>query len=136
MNITASCSPTKWDEHPYEKIPPTMRMTKASVQFSYKGHMEGIGQTEYTMFYQHYDESDPHKATASYVGLTRFKGTLSGKSGSFVMEDRGTFAGGVATTTSTIVPGSGTDQLKGIAGAGTATATPQGVQFELQYTLP
>lgn len=135
MKATAATSPTKWDEKPYNELPSPMRMTKASVDFSFKGQLEGQAQTEFLMFYESYDEKDPHKSTALYIGLTRFTGTLNGKTGSFVMEERGTFGRGTASSVSTIVAGSGTDHLKGISGSAQSSATQTGSQFELNYEL-
>ncbi len=135
MKASATYTPTKWDEKPYEQSSPPMRMTKASVEFTFKGQFEGLGKTEYVMFYKAYDEKDPHKSSAVYIGLTRLKGTLNGKSGSFVMEDRGIFEGGRASSVLTIVPNSGTEQLKGIAGSGKGSATQKGTQLELNYEL-
>jgi hypothetical protein len=135
MKAIASTSPTKWDEKPYNDLPSPMRMTKASVDFAFKGQLEGSGQTEFLMFYSHYDEKDVHKSTAFYIGLTRFTGTLNGKSGSLVLEERGSFGAGTASSTSTIVAGSGTEQLRGITGTAKSTATQTGSLFELEYQL-
>ncbi len=135
MKATSTFSPTKWDEKTYEQISPTKKMTKATVEFAFKGGLEGVALVEYLMYYSDYDDRDPHKATARYFGLTRFKGTVNGKTGTFTTEDRGTFEGGTATATSTIVPGSGTDGLKGIAGTATSSATHTGSTYDLEYTL-
>jgi hypothetical protein len=135
MKATATFSPTRWDEKPYEQISPTTKMTKASVEFAVKGELEGVALVEYLMYYSDYDDRDPHKSTAFYIGLTRFKGTIHGKSGSFVTEDLGKFDAGAATTKSTILPGSGTGELRGIAGSATSSATQQGSKFDLDYSL-
>lgn len=134
MKATATYSPTKWDEKPYEQSP-TTKLTKASVEFAFTGQMEGQGLVEYLMFYKAFDESDPHKTTATYVGLIRFKGRLNGKTGSFVLEDRGMFEGGAANSILTIIPGSGTDDLRGITGSGTYTATQKSSRCDLTYEL-
>ena len=135
MKATATYTPTKWDEKPYDQSSPPKRMTKASVEYTFIGQFEGQGQTEYVMFYKEYDEKDPHKSTAVYIGLTRMKGTLNGKSGSFVMEDHGTFEGGIAKSELTIIPGSGTERLIGITGSGKGSATQKGAQLNLNYKL-
>jgi len=135
MNAKASCSPTKWDEKPYDQISPVRRLTKAAVEFAFKGDMEGTAFVEYLMFYESYDEKDPHAATAAYVGLMRFKGTAGGKKGSFVAEERGTFKGGTASSTLTILGESGTEELSGISGTGTGSATQQGATYEFNYKL-
>lgn len=135
MKAKATYSPTKWDEKPYEQISPSMKLTRASVEFAFHGQMEGHGLVEYLMFYKYFDKTDPHKSNATYVGLMRFKGELNGKAGSFTMEDRGTFEAGVANSTLTIILGSGTDKLKGITGTGKYTATQKGCECELDYQL-
>ena len=135
MNAKASCSPTKWDEKPYEQISAASRMTKATVEFAFKGDMDGTAFVEYLMFYELYDEKDPHAATATYVGLVRFKGSVSGKKGSFVAEERGTFKGGAASSALTILAGSGTEELGGISGTGTGSAVQQGAAYEFDYKL-
>ncbi len=135
MKATATYSPTKWDEKTYEQISPTSKMTRASVEFAFKGQMEGLANVEYLMFYEHSDEMDPHKSEATYVGLIRFNGKLDGKGGSFVMEDRGSFKGSQAISTLSIIPGSGTEQLKGIQGTGKYLASPQSCHCDLDYEL-
>ena len=123
MKTTATFTPTKWDEEPCVDLPKPMRVTKASVEFAFKGSFEGTGQTEFVMFYTVYDEKDPHASTAVYVGVTCMSGTLNGKKGSFALEERGTFEGGSAKSASTIVTGSGTEELKSIRGSATSVST-------------
>ena len=135
MKAKATYSPTMWDEKPYEQVSPTMKLTKASVEFAFHGQMEGHGLVEYLMFYEYFDESDPYKSNATYVGLIRFRGELNGNAGCFTMEDRGTFEGGAANSTLTIIPGSGTDKLKGITGTGKYAATQKACECELNYEL-
>ena len=74
--------------------------------------------------------------TARFVGLQRVDGSLEGKSGSFVMETSGDFDGQVASWEAVVIPGSGTDDLRGLSGRGTFTA-PHGsaASFELEYSL-
>ncbi len=100
-----------WDEKTYEEIGGGAKLTRASVKKSFQGDIEGEGRIEYLMAYR-------EDGTASYVGLERIVGRLGGKSGSFVLQHVGTFEGGVAKTTFTIVPGSGTGELRGLKGEG------------------
>ena len=136
MKCIATFTPVAWDEKMYEQPTPPTKLTKASVKFDYSGQMQGQGLVEYIMFYASYDDRDPHKASAEYVGLINFKGTLDGKAGTFVMEDRGTFSAGSAESTLRILPGSGTDQLAGISGGGTSKATQSASECELNVELP
>jgi hypothetical protein len=114
MKARATYSVMKWEESAYEQILPDMKMTKASVEYDFKGDCEGRARVEYLMHYTHFDEKDQHDSVAEYVGLIRFEGTLGGKSGSFVMKDDGTFEGGSADSTLRILKGSGTGSLKGL----------------------
>ncbi len=136
VKAKASYTPVKWDEHPYDQASPPMRMTKASVEYKFQGELEGVGHTEYVMFYTEFSEINPHTSTAVYVGLTRFTGTLRGKSGSFVLEERGTFKGGRANAVVTILNGSGTEEFHGIWGSGKASADQKGAEIELTFTVP
>ena len=135
MKATATFTPTTWDEKPYGGLQKPARMTKASVEFLFKGQLEGHAHTEFVMFYRMYDEKDLHAASASYVGMTRFEGTLNGKPGGFVFEEHGSFEGGAARSSSTILSGSGTGALKAIKGTATGVSTQNSSEFTLEYTL-
>lgn len=135
MNAKASYSVKKWEEVTYREITPEMKLTKASVIYECAGDLQGIATVEYTMFYRHFDPKDQHNSSASYVGLIHFDGVLSGKSGSFVFEDNGTFEGGSATSVLRIAEGSGTGSLKGIRGTGSYRADKDGFRLELDYDV-
>jgi hypothetical protein len=135
MKATATFKPTKWDEKAYEQITPTQKMTKASVAMSFSGELDGEASVEWLMYYKYSDEQDQHNSSAIYTGLTRFTGKLNGKSGSFVMEEHGTFIAGAANSVLTILEGSGTDQLAGISGNAKSQAKADGASFELEYEL-
>jgi hypothetical protein len=49
-------------------------------------------------------------------------GTISGRSGTFVLQTSGTFSGGVTRAEWFVVPGSATGQLAGLSGTGGYTA--------------
>jgi hypothetical protein len=136
MKLTATFSPKKWDEKTYDQVSPHMKITRTSAEYQYSGAMQGEGSVEYLMFYSSYDEKDPHNATAEYVGLIKVIGSIDGKSGAFVIEDRGAFKAVTAKSTLRIIPGSGTEQLAGISGSGTSVATPKSCHIELEYQLP
>jgi hypothetical protein len=56
------------------------------------------------------------KGSAGYVALERVKGELSGRTGSFVLQHSGVMTRGKPELSVTVVPDSGTQELKGIAG--------------------
>src|SRR5260221_13025643 len=99
MKAKATYSVKKWEEQDHLLIPSGKKMTKASVEYALTGEIEGKASVEYLMFYSHVDPKDQHKASASYLGLILFEGTVSGKSVSFVLEDRGAFEAGAAKST-------------------------------------
>ena len=135
LKASGSYAVKKWNEVTYREISPTMKMTRASVEYAFAGEIEGKAAVEYVMFYSYSDPKDQHKSTASYVGLIRFEGSVSGKSGSMVWEDNGTFEGGAAKSSLRIAKGSGTGQLEGISGTGSYLANQDGCRIELEYIL-
>ena len=69
---------------------------------------------------------------AAYVGIERYDVTVHGRAGTFLLTHAATMLGDQASAVLTIVPGSGTGELAGIAG--TAQITP-GHDFLLEYQL-
>ena len=102
-----------WDEKPYSQDPDQPRLTRASVARTFTGDIEGQGQVEYLMMYR-------GDGSASFVGLERFVGRLAGKAGTFVLQRTGSFEGGQARESYSVIPGSGTGELRGLRGDGTS----------------
>ena len=100
-----------WDEKPYSEIEASPKLTRVSATKSYQGDIEGEGNLEYLMMYR-------SAASASFMGLERVTGSIGGRSGSFVLQHLGTFEDGVAKVTLSVVPGSGTGDLRGLKGDG------------------
>jgi hypothetical protein len=116
---------TSWEENPFDDKPDVAKLTEALVERAYTGDLDGASTTKWLMAYA------PDK-TASFVGLERFRGTVSGKKGSLVLQHVGSFSDGVATAALTVV--SGTDELKAATGSGEFTADPAGsVSLELDF---
>ena len=135
MRITGDYAPTKWDEHPYQLVGESMKLTKAAVELEFRGDIAGAAFVEYLMFYSSFDAEDMHKSTARYVGLMRIVGTVKGRTGSFVLSDNGTFESGVATSKIEIIPHSGTGELTNISGSGTYSADKSGSTWEMDIDL-
>jgi hypothetical protein len=57
------------------------------------------------------------KGSAAYVALEQVEGALAGRSGTFALQHSGTMRRGEATLALTVVPDSGTGELKGLTGA-------------------
>lgn len=135
MRIYGTYTPTKWDERTIQEIENRMKLTKATVEFTFSGDIEGVGYIEYLMFYSSFDPDDMHNSHAKYVGQLRIVGKLKGKSGSFVLEDAGTFSGGVARSELAIISGSGTDELRAISGVGEYSADQSACAWEMEVSL-
>lgn len=76
------------------------------------------------------------QGSAGYVAIERVTGTLRGRKGSFVLQHSGTMSRGTSLLALTVVPDSGTDDLKGISGS-MAIKTDHGEHsYTMDYVLP
>jgi hypothetical protein len=100
-----------WNEAAYNEMPGAPKLTRTSVTKAYQGDLTGEGKLEYLMMYR-------DDGSATIIGLERVVGTIGGRSGSFVLQHSGTFERGIATVKLSVVPGSGTDRLRGLKGEG------------------
>jgi hypothetical protein len=75
------------------------------------------------------------KGSAGYVAIERVRGTLHGRSGSFVLQHSGTMTRGAPHLTVAVVPDSGTDELSGLAGTMDIIIEPGKHLYEFEYTL-
>lgn len=135
MRLYGSYTPIKWDESTIQLVEDRMKLTRATVEFAFHGDIEGIANVEYLMFYSSFDPVDMHKSRAEYVGQMRIIGKLKGKSGSFVLNDAGTFIDGVAKSELLIIQNSGTDELASISGVGEYSADQQNCTWEMEISL-
>ena len=71
-----------------------------------------------------------------YVALETVTGKLKGRSGSFILAHRGTMSAKGQALSVIIVPDSGTDQLKGIAGNLDIDIRDGKHFYSMDYTLP
>lgn len=72
----------------------------------------------------------------TFVGLQRVRGTIAGKTGSFLLQPHGTVVGKVTKAEWFVVPGSGTGDLSALRGEGGFEATlGQHGSYWLDYTF-
>jgi hypothetical protein len=102
-----------WDEKPYSEGQELPKLTRAAVTKAFTGDIEGEGQVQYLMMYR-------GDGSATFIGLERIVGRVAGKAGSFVLQRTGTFEGGLAKESYSVIPGSGTGELRGLHGEGTS----------------
>lgn len=117
-----------WEEQPYNEIEDGPRLTRASVTNRYSGVIEGEGTLEYLLMYR-------ADGTCHFVGAERIVGSMDGRRGSFVVKHEGEFATDTATTTLTVVEGTGTGDLVGLRGTGHFAAMDKEVSYTFDYSF-
>jgi hypothetical protein len=78
----------------------------------------------------------PIPGSAGYVAIERVIGSLHGRNGSFVFQHSGTMERGAHRLAITVVPGSGTGALAGIAGTFRLSIAEGKHLYEFEYALP
>ena len=75
------------------------------------------------------------KGSAGYVAIERVVGQLHGRDGSFILQHSGTMTRGQSALTVSVVPDSGTDNLKGLAGQMSIEIVDGIHRYGFDYTL-
>jgi Protein of unknown function (DUF3224) len=76
------------------------------------------------------------QGSAGYVAMERVTGTVSGRSGSFVLQHSGAMNRGETLLVLTVVPDSGTGQLVGLTGKMAISIVDKRHFYQFEYTLP
>src|ERR1700761_1558315 len=97
------------DVHPLTP-PPAEGLGRYSINKAIHGDLEATSKGE--MF----SGGDPRQGVAGYVAIEVVTGTLAGKHGSFALQHFATMDADGPKMQVIVVPGSGTGELKGIAG--------------------
>ncbi|ARE78075.1 DUF3224 domain-containing protein [Streptomyces sp. NPDC059558] len=101
-----------WKESPVGAADAVPRLAHAHVTNAFTGGIEAPGTAcDYTIAYT-------GENVGSYSGMELVAGSLDGRKGSFVLEERGTFDAGGTVCRFEVVPGSGTGDLAGLTGSG------------------
>lgn len=111
MKISGTYAMAEWNEKPVIDAEIPNKLTRVLVHGTLSGGMIGNAETRYLLAYVH--EHGGH-----FSGYCRFVGEIGGRSGSFLIEEHGTSDATSATSKWTILPGSGTGDLKGATGRG------------------
>jgi len=96
---------------------------------TFHGDLEGVSKG------QMLTSGGPPSKFGGYVALEQVIGTLNGKTGGFVLIHRGTMNDGNDPLDVTVVPGSGTEELAGIAGLMKIIVEGSKHLYEFSYTL-
>jgi Protein of unknown function (DUF3224) len=105
-------------------------MGRMTVAKHWHGAMEG------TSTGQMLTGGDVSTGSATYVAIEKFSGTINGRSGTLLFQHMGTLNRGVQDLNISVVPDSGTDQLKGIKGRLTGKIEGGKHFYEFEYSLP
>ncbi len=100
-----------WKEDAYDDPDGAGKLTRATVELTFSGAVDGSAAVEWLMAYR-------ADGTAHFVGLARLSGSVDGRMGTFVLENTGEFDGMVARGAWSVVQGSGTGELEGLSGTG------------------
>ena len=112
MKATARFDVTGWDPTPYDQPAEGPELTRIAIRKTLQGDIEGESAGEGLFC----GLSNP-KAGGGYVVCERIVGRLGDRKGSFVLQHGGLMGPGLSPRTfGHVVPGSGTEDLAGLAG--------------------
>ncbi len=101
-----------WEEHPVGPEGVFPRLARATVTNAFTGALTAPATTcAYTVAYT-------GESTGTFTGMELVTGTVDGREGGFVLEEHGTFDATGTHCRFTVLPGSGTGGLTGLAGSG------------------
>ncbi len=94
------------------------------------------GDLEATSKGEMFSGGDPKEGAAGYVAIEVVTGILNGKNGSFALQHSATMDQRGRQMSIIVVPGSGTDDLKGISGTFEIQIAKGQHSYDLEYALP
>jgi hypothetical protein len=109
---------------------PADGLSRFSMEKQIHGDLEGSSKGEMI------SGGDPKQGAAGYVAIEVVTGTLAGKKGSFALQQMGSMDQSGRKLSVMVVPGSGTGELKGIAGTFDIQIANGQHSYDLEYTLP
>jgi hypothetical protein len=118
-----------WEETPYDEREGVC-LSRALVTKTFSGDVEGDSVAELLLAY------GTEEGSAAYTGLERVVGRVHGRSGTFVLRHSATMERGEGEASVSVVPDSGTGELKGLRGEARISVEPGGGHsFTLDYDL-
>jgi hypothetical protein len=117
-------------QKPDTQIARAANLGRLTIDKRFHGDLEGISKGEMLA-----TQTDM-PGSAGYVALERVTGKLHGRSGSFVLQHSATMQRGTPTSSITVVPDSGTGELRGLSGKMTITVAGDGAHsYEFDFKL-
>ncbi|WP_024877606.1 DUF3224 domain-containing protein [Saccharomonospora piscinae] len=122
---------TGWDERVVAGGSEGPRYAHAHATFTYTGVIEGSSVCDYLLYY---DERTGHGGQRA-PGFERVEGRVAGREGGFVIRHDVAYTDEGISDRFTVVPGSGTGELAGLSGSGTASSASEVVPYTFDYRL-
>jgi len=102
---------------------------RMTIEKQWSGELEGTSAGQMLM------GGDVKTGSAGYVAIEKFSGTLKGRKGNFILQHSATMTKGKGDLTITVVPDSGTDELRGISGKLTIKIENGKHFYDFQYAI-
>lgn len=115
----------KWEENSIVSRPEPQKLNEAIIEYTMKGDLIGSFKGKLLMAAQ-------NEATATYVGILVFEGTIGEKRGQFAVRESGSFLEGVARSNWEIIARSGTGDFADLKGEGQYAASDSLVDYRLE----
>jgi len=130
QRVTGSFQVKVTPQKPDTQIARAANLGRLTIDKRFHGELEAISKGEMLA------TQTEVKGSAAYVALERVTGTLKGRAGSFVLQHSATMIRGKPASSITVVPDSGTGELKGITGKMSITIAPDGAHsYEFDYRV-
>lgn len=125
---TSSFTVTNWDEQPATEED-GVKTTYTKVAKKYTGDIEGDSEADLIMAY------GQKKGSAAYGGFDRMTVSLNGRSGTFLLQYSVSASVDGMSSRITVVPDSGTGELRGLRGEAHVTEEAGAHTLTLEYEL-
>jgi hypothetical protein len=117
-------------QKPDTQIARAANLGRLTIDKRFHGDLEGISKGEMLA------TQTEVPGSAGYVALERITGTLKGRAGGFVLQHSATMTRGKPVSSITVVPDSGTGELRGLSGKMTITVASDGAHsYEFDFNL-
>ena len=117
-------------QKPDTQIARAANLGRLTIDKRFHGDLEGLSKGEMLA------AQTEMKGSAAYVALERVTGTLKGHKGSFVLQHNATMDRGKPASTITVVPDSGTGELRGLSGKMHIIVAPDGAHsYEFDFKI-
>jgi hypothetical protein len=120
---------TGWTEHVVAGGETEPRYSHAHATFDHEGVITGSATTDYLLYYDEASGNGGQRAP----GYSRIEGSVAGRAGTFVVRHDVTYSDHGITDHFSVVPGSGTGELAGLTGTGTATSASETVPYTFDH---